>query len=108
MSFPDAEVCIGLAQEEHFPVLLGPGIGKEYQNALFLVDATQVKEVPVLLKGEGAVGTDGIGVVGVEDGQGFRLHALGEFAPVLDEELAIDRRVSHGLNFFAKVLNSQA
>jgi len=49
-------------------------IRKQDQNGFLLVCPAEVKNIPVLLKGHGAVCTYGINVVGIKDGKAGRGH----------------------------------
>ena len=73
---------IGLPEEKDLPVLRVQGVRKEDQDAFFLVHPAQVENIPVLLEWHGAVGTDGIDIIGVEHGKAARFHVGPELLPV--------------------------
>ena len=95
VSFPNRQVLARLSQKKHLAMFLVVRVGKEKQNRFLLLDAAEIKQIGILPQRQRAVGVGGEDVVGVDDRERVFQHQLFQPLAVGDEELRIDRRVSH-------------
>jgi len=98
VAFPDGDEFAGFAQEQDFSEFLVVGIGIDEQDAFFLVDAGEVKEVGVLAQAEGAVGVGGGDVIGIDDDEGVGQQEFGQPRAVVNEQGRVDGSVTHKFN----------
>jgi hypothetical protein len=68
MTFPNSNCFIGFDSKKDFPEVFIGTIGCQQQNAFFLVNSRQVKEIGLLPKRKILVAVSGHLVVGMENG----------------------------------------
>ena len=91
LPLPQGDLVIGFFEEQHLPVLFFFSIRADYQAAVLLIDAAQIKQIRLLDKRMIAVGTGGHKVIGIEDGDGIGLQRPGQPPAVFNEHSLIDR-----------------
>ncbi|MCK6501754.1 MAG: hypothetical protein L6Q38_19940, partial [Nitrospira sp.] len=95
LSFPGGDQIAGFAQEQNFALPFVIRVGKHHQDGFLLLDSGEVEEVRVRCEAQGAVSVGGEDVVGVDDGDGTGGQEAHQTSAIADEQLGIDRRVSH-------------
>ena len=85
-AFTYSQVLAWLAHKENFAMLRIGGIGKQDENAFFLLDSRKVKQVGIRMDDECAVRIGREDVVSVDDGKRLRFEQLAKPLPVFLEK----------------------
>ena len=75
---PNRELLVGLQGEQNLAVGGIVCVGEQEQHRVFLVHTCEIKDVRMLLEGQGAVCACGVDVVAEEQGEATGLHVLHE------------------------------
>ena len=91
LTFPQGNLLIGLLEKQNRTVFFFLNIRPDDQSAFLLVDAAQVKQVCLLNKWMGAVGTGGQNVAGIENSHRIGFQLLNKSLPVANKQGIVNR-----------------